>query len=91
MSDFVYLNFETDNPIIKTKAIKVKTDLNDEKIFYKYETEYFLQKADYFFDYKLTGGIYDSSSIYINNYNNELQYMKVLFIKKQKFFCKKNK
>ena len=30
MSDFVYLNFETDNPIIKTKAIKVKTDLNIE-------------------------------------------------------------
>ena len=75
------------NLVIKEKNNKkVKTDLNDEKIFYKYETEYFLQKADYFFDYKLTGGIYDSSSIYINNYNNELQYMKVLFIKKQKFY-----
>ena len=75
------------NLVIKEKNNKkVKTDLNDEKIFYKYETEYFLQKADYFFDYKLTGGIYDSSSIYINNYNNELQYMKVLLIKKQKFY-----
>jgi len=75
------------NLVIKEKNNKkIKTDLKDEKIFYKYETEYFLQKADYFFDYKLTGGIYDSSSIYINNYNNELQYMKVLFIKKQKFY-----
>ena len=75
------------NLVIKEKNNKkTKIDLKDEKIFYKYETEYFLQKADYFFDYKLTGGIYDSSSIYINNYNNELQYMKVLFIKKQKFY-----
>ena len=65
---------------------KSKIDIKNEKIYYKYEMEYFLKKADYYFDYKLTGGIYDSSSLYYDNNNNELQYMKVLFISKQKFY-----
>lgn len=64
---------------------KPKVDLKDEKIYYKYETEYFLQKADYNFDYKLTGGIYDSASIYIDQNNHENQYMKVILITINKF------
>ena len=64
---------------------KPKVDLKDEKIYYKYETECFLQKADYNFDYKLTGGIYDSASIYIDQNNHENQYMKVIFITINKF------
>ena len=35
---------------------KTKIDIS-EKIYYKYEMEFFLKKADYYFDYKLTGGI----------------------------------
>ena len=65
---------------------KVKIDEKDYKIYYKYEMEYFIQKADYSFDYKLTGGIYDSSSIYYDKNNNEKQYMKIVFITKQKFY-----
>jgi hypothetical protein len=64
---------------------KQKVDLKDEKIYYKYETECFLQKADYNFDYKLTGGIYDSASIYIDQNNHENQYMKVILITINKF------
>ena len=45
-----------------------------------------MKKADYSFDYKLTGGIYDSSCIYINQNNNEIQYMKIVLIKFQKFY-----
>ena len=65
---------------------KAKIDLNDDKIYYKYEMEYFIQKADYSFEYKLNGGIYDSSSIYFDKNNNEKQYMKIAFITKQKFY-----
>ena len=65
---------------------KAKIDEKDYKIYYKYEMEYFIQKADYSFDYKLTGGIYDSSSIYYDKNNNEKQYMKIVFITKQKFY-----
>ena len=65
---------------------KAKIDLNDDKIYYKYEMEYFIQKADYSFEYKLNGGIYDSSSIYFDKNNNEKQYMKIVFITKQKFY-----
>ena len=65
---------------------KAKIDLNDDKIYYKYEMEYFIQKADYTFEYKLNGGIYDSSSIYFDKNNNEKQYMKIVFITKQKFY-----
>ena len=36
---------------------KSKIDIKSEKIYYKYEMEFFLKKADYYFDYKLTGGI----------------------------------
>ena len=65
---------------------KAKIELNDDKIYYKYEMEYFIQKADYSFEYKLNGGIYDSSSIYFDKNNNEKQYMKIIFITKQKFY-----
>ena len=65
---------------------KAKIDLNDDKIYYKYEMEYFIQKADYSFEYKLNGGIYDSSSIYFDKNNNEKQYMKIVFITKEKFY-----
>ena len=64
---------------------KPKIDLKDIKIYYKYETECFLQKADYNFDYKLSGGIYDSASIYIDQNNHEKQYMKVILITINKF------
>ena len=65
---------------------KAKIDLNDDKIYYKYEMEYFIQKADYSFEYKLNGGIYDSSSIYFDKNNNEKQYMKIVFITKAQFY-----
>ena len=65
---------------------KPKIDRKEETVFYKYEMEYFMKKADCIFDYKLTGGIYDSSCIYINQNNNETQYMKIILIKCQKFY-----
>ena len=75
------------NLVVKeNKNKKPKIDIKDDKIYYKYEMEYFLQKADYSFDYKLTGGIYDSSSFYVDSNNYEMQYMKVLFITKNNFY-----
>jgi hypothetical protein len=65
---------------------KMKLEKGNDIVYYKYETEYFLKKADYSFDYKLTGGIYDSSCNYINPNNNEIQYMKIIFIKFNKFY-----
>ena len=75
------------NLVIKeNKNKKPKLDNSDNIVFYKYEMENFIGKADYTFDYKLTGGIYDSSCIYINQNNNEVQYMKIILIKFQKFY-----
>ena len=75
------------NLVIKeNKNKKPKLEKNDEIVYYKYEIENFMKKADYYFDYKLTGGIYDSSCIYINQNNNEIQYMKIVLIKFQKFY-----
>ena len=76
------------NLVIKdnNKNKKPKLDKSNQIVYYKYETEDFLKKADYSFDYKLTGGIYDSSCIYINQNNNEQQYMKIILIKFQKFY-----
>ena len=75
------------NLVIKdNKNKKPKLDNSNQIVFYKYEMENFIKKADYTFDYKLTGGIYDSSCIYINQNNNELQYMKIILIKFQKFY-----
>ena len=76
------------NLVIKdnNKNKKPKLDKSNQIVYYKYEIEDFLKKADYSFDYKLTGGIYDSSCIYINPNNNELQYMKIILIKFQKFY-----
>ena len=68
------------------KNKKPKLENSKEIVFYKYEMENFIKKADYSFDYKLTGGIYDSSCIYINQNNNEIQYMKIVLIKFQKFY-----
>ena len=68
------------------KNKKPKLDNANQIVFYKYEVENFIKKADYTFDYKLTGGIYDSSCLYINQNNNELQYMKIILIKFQKFY-----
>ena len=65
---------------------KPKIDIKNENFYYKYEMASFLKKADYFFDYNLTGSIYDSSSLYLSKNNNEFQYMKVLFISKPKFY-----
>jgi len=76
------------NLVIKdnNKNKKPKLDKSNQIVYYKYEIEDFLKKADYSFDYKLTGGIYDSSCIYINQNNNEQQYMKIILIKFQKFY-----
>ena len=75
------------NLVIKeNKNKKPKLDSSEQIVFYKYEIENFLKKADYTFDYKLTGGIYDSSCIYINKNHNEIQYMKIILIKFQKFY-----
>ena len=75
------------NVVIKeNKNKKPKMENSEEIVFYKYEIENFMKKADYSFDYKLTGGIYDSSCIYINQNHNEIQYMKIIFIKFQKFY-----
>ena len=76
------------NLVIKdnNKNKKPKLDKSNQIVYYKYEIEDFLKKADYSFDYKLTGGIYDSSCIYINQNNNEKQYMKIILIKFQKFY-----
>ena len=76
------------NLVIKdnNKNKKPKLDKSNQIVYYKYEIEDFLKKADYSFDYKLTGGIYDSSCIYINPNNNEVQYMKIILIKFQKFY-----
>lgn len=76
------------NLVIKdnNKNKKPKLDNSNQIVFYKYEIENFIKKADYSFDYKLTGGIYDSSCIYINPNNNEVQYMKIILIKFQKFY-----
>ena len=75
------------NLVIKDdKNKKPKIEKSEEIVFYKYEMENFIKKADYSFDYKLTGGIYDSSCIYINQNNNEIQYMKIVLIKFQKFY-----
>ena len=70
------------NLVIKdnNKNKKPKLDKSNQIVYYKYEIEDFLKKADYSFDYKLTGGIYDSSCIYINQNNNEQQYMKIILI-----------
>ena len=65
---------------------KIKIDEKDFKLYYKYEMEYFIRKADYSFDYKLCGGIYDSSSIYFDKNNREKQYMKIIFITKKNFY-----
>ena len=67
------------------KNKKPKLEKSEEIVFYKYEMENFIKKADYSFDYKLTGGIYDSSCIYINQNNNEIQYMKIVLIKFKNF------
>ena len=84
---FKYDNENYINLVIKeNNNKKKKIDLKDEKIYYKYEIEYFLKKADYYFDYKLSGGIYEASSIYFDKNNNEKQYMKIVFISKQKFY-----
>ena len=75
------------NLVIKeNKNKKPKLDSSEQIVFYKYEMENFLKKADYIFDYKLTGGIYDSSCIYINQNHNEIQYMKIILIKFHKFY-----
>ena len=75
------------NLVIKENSNKrPKIDCTNEKIYYKYEMEYFLKKADYSFDYKLTGGIYDTSSFYLNSNNNEVQYMKIILISKNNFY-----
>lgn len=76
------------NLVIKdnNKNKKPKLDKSNQIVYYKFEIEDFLKKADYSFDYKLTGGIYDSSCIYINQNNNEQQYMKIILIKFQKFY-----
>ena len=75
------------NLVIKeNKNKKPKIQKSDENVYYKYEIENFMEKANYSFDYKLTGGIYDSSCIYINQNNNEIQYMKIALIKFQKFY-----
>ena len=75
------------NLVIKgNKNKKPKLEKSEEMAFYKYEMENFLKKADYSFDYKLTGGIYDSSCIYINQNNNEIQYMKIVLIKFKNFY-----
>ena len=41
MSDFVYFRFKTGNPIIKTKIIKVKRDLNIEDALLSFFRETF--------------------------------------------------
>ena len=46
----------------------------------------FLKKADFNFENKLSGGIYEASSIYFDKNNNEKQYMKIVFISKQNFY-----
>ena len=75
------------NLVIKDdKNKKPKKEKFEEIVFYKYEMENIIKKEDYSFDYKLTGGIYDSSCIYINQNNNEIQYMKIVLIKFQKFY-----
>ena len=75
------------NLVIKeNKNKKPKIENNDEVVYYKYEIENFIKKADYSFDYKLTGSIYDSSCMYINQNNSEIQYMKIVLIKFKKFY-----
>ena len=75
------------NLVIKeNKNKKPKIENNNEVVYYKYEIENFIKKADYSFDYKLTGSIYDSSCMYINQNNSEIQYMKIVLIKFQKFY-----
>ena len=75
------------NLVIKeNKNKKPKIENNNEVVYYKYEIENFIKKADYSFDYKLTGSIYDSSCIYINQNNSEIQYMKIVLIKFKKFY-----
>ena len=83
---FKYDDNNNINLVINENNKKMKIDENDNKLYYKYEMEYFIRKADYSFDYKLSGGIYDSSSIYFDKNNNEKQYMKIVFITKQKFY-----
>ena len=72
--------------IKENKNKKPKLDNSNQIVFYKYEMENFIKNAEYTFDYKLTGGIYDSSCLYINQNNNEVQYMKIILIKFQKFY-----
>ena len=72
--------------IKENKNKKPKLDNSNQIVFYKYEMENFIKNAEYSFDYKLTGGIYDSSCLYINQNNNEVQYMKIILIKFQKFY-----
>ena len=72
--------------IKENKHKKPKLDNSNQIVFYKYEMENFNKNAEYTFDYKLTGGIYDSSCLYLNKNNNELQYMKIILIKFQKFY-----
>ena len=85
--NYIYDDDKYINLVIKdNQNKKAKIDLNNDKIYYKYEMEYFIQKADYSFEYKLNGGIYDSSSIYFDKNNNEKQYMKIVFITKAKFY-----
>ena len=74
------------NLVVKEKTFKKpKLEDKNEISYYKYEIEYFDLKADYSFEYDLTGGIYDSSSWYFDKNNNEKQYMKIIFINLQKF------
>ena len=72
--------------IKENKHKKPKLDNSNQIVFYKYEMENFIKNAEYTFDYKLIGGIYDSSCLYINQNNNEVQYMKIILIKFQKFY-----
>lgn len=68
----------------KKKAKKSRTEnaQKDIKLFYNYETEYFLQRADFSFEYKIP---YQELNLdYLEN-TNEPQYFNIQFIKMKEF------